>query len=300
MREPEGPPRRHRGERKEDIDVAGPDGVRLAVRVHDAPSASATDLLLHHGLASSQRIWDLMVPRLIRRFRVVTYDARGHGLSAKPSTGYGLDSVVADARAVIRAAGLRRPVVAGHSWGATVALELAARHPRGVGGAVLVDGGIGTLRGTMDWADVKEQLAPPHLAGMQVAEFRRMIRTFLGDAVEITPQIEEIVLSVMHVDRRGRIKPRLSRANHFRILRGIWLHDPDATLTRLSVPTLAILARGGGDPEWDERKRLSAERAMRSGAPIRISWMKGIHDLPLQHPDALAGRIERFSEGLVR
>jgi hypothetical protein len=152
----------------------------------------------------------------------------------------------------------------------------------------------------MDWADVKEQLAPPHLAGMQVAEFRRMIRTFLGDAVEITPQIEEIVLSVMHVDRRGRIRPRLSRANHFRILRGIWLHDPDATLARLSVPTLAILARGGGDPDWDERKRRAAARARRSGAPIRISWLEGIHDLPLQHPDGLAGRIERFSDGLVR
>jgi pimeloyl-ACP methyl ester carboxylesterase len=283
-----------------EIDVRGAGGVRLAVRVHDAPSVSSPGLLLHHGLASSRRIWDLMIPRLSRRFRVVTFDARGHGVSGKPSSGYGFETVVADVLAVLRATRLERPIVAGHSWGATVALELAARHPRGVGGAVLVDGGIGTLRGTMDWADVKVQLAPPNLAGMQVAEFRRMIRTFLGDTVEITPQIEEIVLSVMHVDRRGRIKPRLSRANHFRILRGIWLHDPDATLTRLSVPTLAILARGGGDPEWDERKRLSAERAMRSGAPIRISWMEGIHDLPLQHPDALAGRIERFSEGLVR
>ena len=283
-----------------EIDVRGAGGVRLAVRVHDAPSVSSPGLLLHHGLASSRRIWDLMIPRLSRRFRVVTFDARGHGVSGKPSSGYRFETVVADVLAVLRATRLERPIVAGHSWGATVALELAARHPRGVGGAVLVDGGIGTLRGTMDWADVKVQLAPPNLAGMQVAEFRRMIRTFLGDTVEITPQIEEIVLSVMHVDRRGRIKPRLSRANHFRILRGIWLHDPDATLTRLSVPTLAILARGGGDPEWDERKRLSAERAMRSGAPIRISWMKGIHDLPLQHPDALAGRIERFSEGLVR
>ena len=283
-----------------EIDVRGAGGVRLAVRVHDAPSVSSPGLLLHHGLASSRRIWDLMIPRLSRRFRVVTFDARGHGVSGKPSSGYRLETVVADALAVLRATRLERPIVAGHSWGATVALELSARHPRGVGGAVLVDGSIGTLRGTMDWADVKVQLAPPNLAGMQVAEFRRMIRTFLGDTVEITPQIEEIVLSVMHVDRRGRIKPRLSRANHFRILRGIWLHDPDATLTRLSVPTLAILAHGGGDPEWDERKRLSAERAMRSGAPIRISWMKGIHDLPLQHPDALAGRIERFSEGLVR
>ena len=280
--------------------MAGPDGVRLAVRVHGAPSTAAPGLLLHHGLASSQRIWDLMLPRLTRRFRVVTYDARGHGLSAKPSSGYGFDPIVADARAVIRAAGLRRPIVVGHSWGATVALELAARHPRAVSGAVLVDGGIGALRGEMDWATVKERLAPPHLAGMPVAEFRRMIRTFLGDSVEVTPQIEEVVLSVMAIDRNGRIKPRLSRANHFRILRAIWLHDADATLARLSVPTLAILARGGGDVAWDERKRRSADRAARSSARVRISWMRGIHDLPLQRPGALSARIERFTDLLVR
>jgi pimeloyl-ACP methyl ester carboxylesterase len=284
-----------------DIDVEGAGGVRLAVRVHDAPTTSApAGLLLQHGLASSQRIWELMLPRLTRRFRVVTYDARGHGLSAKPSSGYGFDSIVADARAVIRTVALRRPIVVGHSWGAMVALELAAQHPRLVEGAVLVDGGIGTLRGEMDWATAKQRLAPPHLAGMPVEEFRPMIRTFLGEAVEVTPQIEEIVVSVMNVDRNGRIKPRLSRANHFRILRAIWLHDPDAALARLSVPTLAILARGGGDPEWDERKHRSAERASSSGAPVRISWMTGIHDLPLQYPDALARRIERFSDLLVR
>ncbi len=272
----------------------------LAVREHQAPSTSAPGLLLHHGLASSQRIWDLMLPRLTRRFRVITYDARGHGLSAKPSSGYGFDPVVTDARAVIRATNLRRPLIAGHSWGAMVALELAARHPRAVGGAVLVDGGISGLRETMDWATAAQRLAPPHLAGMPVSEFRRMIHTFLGDAVEVTPQIEEIVLAVMRVDRRGRIRPRLSRANHLRILRAIWLQNPDAELARLTVPTLAILARGGGDPEWDERKGRAAKRVARSGAPVRISWMEGIHDLPLQHPGTLAGRLERFAEQLVR
>ena len=284
----------------EGIDVTGAGGVRLAVRVHEGPLAAAPGLLLHHGLASSQRIWDLMLPRLTRHFRVVTYDARGHGRSMKPSSGYGFDPIVADARAVIRATRLRRPIVVGHSWGASVALELASRHPQAVGGAVLVDGGINTLRGEMDdWTTVKQRLAPPHLAGMPVEEFRRMIRTFLGDTVEVTPQLEEIVVSVMSVDRHGRIKPRLSRANHFRILRAIWLHEADASLARLSVPTLAILARGD-DPAWDERKRRAADRAARSGAPLRISWMRGIHDLPLQHPGALSGRIERFSDTLVR
>jgi pimeloyl-ACP methyl ester carboxylesterase len=284
----------------EAMDIRGEGGIRLAVRVHQGPSTSAPGLLLHHGLASSQRIWDLMMPRLIRRFRVVTYDARGHGLSAKPSSGYGFDPVVADARAVIRAAQLRRPLFAGHSWGAMVGLELAARHPRAVLGAVLVDGGIGTLRETMDWPTVKEELAPPHLAGMHVQEFRGMIRTFLGESLEITPEIEDIVLSVMHVDRRDRIRPRLSRANHFRILRAIWLRDADESLALLSVPTLAVLARGGGDPDWDHRKRRASERVARSEAPVRISWMGGVHDLPLQHPEALASRIERFSRQLVR
>jgi pimeloyl-ACP methyl ester carboxylesterase len=283
-----------------EIQVLGAGGVRLAVRLHDGPGASAPGLLLHHGLASSQRIWDLLLPRLSRRFRVVTFDARGHGLSAKPSSGYGVEPVVADALAVLRTTRLRRPLVIGHSWGATIALELAARHPRAVAGAILVDGGLGSLRDTMDWPTVKEQLAPPRLAGMPVDVFRRMIPSFLDGAVEATPQVEDIVLSVMHVDRRGRIRPRLSRANHFRILRAIWLHDPDAALARLSVPTLAVLARGAGDPGWDERKRRAAAGTRRSGAPVRISWLEGIHDVPLQHPGALAGRIERFSDGLVR
>lgn len=282
------------------MSVDGAGKVRLAVRIHDAPSSTPPELLLHHGLASSQRIWDLMIPRLARRFRVVTFDARGHGLSAKPTSGYGFDRVVADALTVARAARLRRPVVVGHSWGASVALELAVRHPRAVSGAVLVDGGLSAMRDEMDWGTVKEQLAPPRLAGMRVEEFRDMIGNFLGETVEITPQIEDIVLSVMHVDRRARIRPRLSRANHFRILRAIWLYDPHASLARLSVPALAVLARGGGDPAWDERKRRSARRARRSGTPLRITWIDGIHDVPLQHPVALAARIERFAEGLVR
>jgi pimeloyl-ACP methyl ester carboxylesterase len=281
-------------------DVPGDGDVRLSVRVHDGPSASAPGLLLHHGLASSQRIWDLMLPRLTRRFRVVTFDARGHGRSAKPASGYGFDPVIADALAVLRSARLRRALVVGHSWGASVALELAARHPRSIDGVVLVDGGLGALRDTMDWPTAKEALAPPRLAGMPVEEFRGSIRTFLGDEVEITPQIEDIALSLMRVDRQGRIRPHLSRANHFRILRAIWLRRPDEALARLSVPTLAVLARGGGDVDLEGHKRGSAERARRSGAPIRVSWLEGIHDLPLQHPAALAGRIERFSEALVR
>ena len=287
-----------------ELSVHGAGGVPLDVRVLDGPPR-APGLLLHHGLASSQHIWDLMLGRLAGSFRVVTYDARGHGHSGKPSSGYGFESVVADALAVIQATGLATPVMAGHSWGAMVALELAAAHPRAIAGAVLVDGGVTTLGRSMDWPTAKQRLAPPHLKGLPVDEFRSMIRTFSADALDLTPEVEGIVLSVMRVRRDGTIAPYLSRTNHFRILRAIWEQDPVAHYRGLQVPTLAIVAHepgaDGADDPWTVAKREAAAevRAAAGDGPVTVSWMRGIHDLPLQHPDALAGRIERFADGVV-
>jgi pimeloyl-ACP methyl ester carboxylesterase len=280
--------------------VRGDGDVGLAVRTCASPATDARALVLHHGLASSQRIWDLMLPRLTRTFRVVTYDARGHGRSAKPAAGYGFDHVVGDLMAVIRAERLRRPLVVGHSWGSIVALEAAARHPRAIAGAVLVDGGLGSLRASGDtWAQTKERLAPPMLAGMHVEEFRGLVRTIFADALELTPDVEAIALSLMHIRPDGTIRPRLSRANHFRILRSIWDQDPATLFPALRIPVLAVVAHGsGGD---DELKRTAAAEARRVAPAglVQMAWLRGIHDLPLQRPAALAGLIERFAEKTV-
>jgi pimeloyl-ACP methyl ester carboxylesterase len=287
------------------MDVTAGDGARLAARVWNGPAGRSVrpGLLLHHGLASSMRIWDLMIPQLATSRRVVAFDARGHGVSGKPSTGYDLETTSADALAVARATGLRRPVVVGHSWGGTVALEIADRHPRSIAGAVLVDGGLARMRTNFpDWRSAREALAPPELAGTPVEEFRRMVRSFLGAELDVTPEVEDIVLSVMRVDREGRIHSRLSRANHLRILRSIWEQDPIAAFARLRTPVLAIAARSEGtDDGFTEAKRramVEARRASR-GRPARFRWMEGIHDLPLQRPDALGRAVERFAREAV-
>jgi pimeloyl-ACP methyl ester carboxylesterase len=283
----------------QDGEVIGADGVRLATRTADGPSGAPT-VVLHHGLASSQRIWNLMVPALARRHRVVTFDARGHGLSAKPSAGYGFDHTVADALAVLRSTRATRPVLVGHSWGAMVALELAARHPKAVGGVVLIDGGVTDMRSSFpSWSEARVALAPPPLAGMPIERFRAMIPTFFGDALEVTPEVVDIVVSVMRVDAAGRIHPRLRRANHLRILRAIWEQDPLALHERLRVPALAVLARGG-DGAWDARRREATAALRKAGSPTRVTWIEGIHDLPLQHPQTLVRRIGAFVRTAVR
>lgn len=269
------------------------DGVALHVR--EWPARGRPVMLLH-GLASTSHIWDLVGPRLARAgLRTVAIDQRGHGRSGKPASGYGFARMTADAATVMRRLGLQRPVIVGHSWGANVALELVVRRPRSVRGAVLVDGGFLALRDRMDWATTREVLAPPDLAGMRVERLLGFVRRHLGPFVEITPTIERIVLSQFHVDRVGRIRPRLSRANHLRILRGLWEQDTRGLLRRTTRPMLIVAARppasAGDRPEFLEAKRRGRREVEAIGPPLRFEWMDGIHDLPLQRPDALARRI---------
>ncbi len=281
--------------------VKGDDGVRLAVR--SWPGGDPGVLLLH-GLASSSHIWDLVAPRLSKAgLRVVAYDQRGHGRSGKPTSRYGFDRTTADARAVIRATRMRRPVVVGHSWGANVVLELAVRSPRTVRGAVLLDGGFLSMHDRFDWRTAKEVLSPPPIAGMPLSEFLEGARTWLRGSVEVTPEIEAVIRSLVRVDAQGRIRPRLSRANHLRILHALWEQDTMSLLRRVPVPTLVLGVRsapGTADSAGFMDEKLRAAHEVRAiGDPVRFEWLDGIHDLPLQRPEVLARRIVRFGGTLV-
>jgi pimeloyl-ACP methyl ester carboxylesterase len=103
--------------------------------------ASGEALVCMTGWCSSARRFDVLVP-LLRQAgqRVITFDWRGHGRSDAPATDFGLAEQVADALAVVRAAGVADrfiPVCASHSgW---VGIELARRLGAGVPAIVLMD-----------------------------------------------------------------------------------------------------------------------------------------------------------------
>jgi pimeloyl-ACP methyl ester carboxylesterase len=280
--------------------VQGDGGVRLAVR--EWPGRGSSILLLH-GLASSSHIWDLVAPRLAPRFRVVAYDQRGHGRSGKPSSGYGFDRLIADAVAVIRTLGLGRPLVGGHSWGANVALQLAVDRADLVSGDVLVDGGFLSMRDRMDWRTARTMLAPPQLKGMSLEQFRAGMRNFTRGAVELTPEVEAVFLSLMRVDRDGNIHPWLSRANHLRILHALWEQDAPGLLRRVRQPTLVLGVRSApGEADsagFMEDKERAAEVVKAIDGAVRFEWIDGIHDVPVQRPDAVAERIQRFAQEVV-
>jgi class 3 adenylate cyclase len=70
--------------------------------------------------------------RLASFTRLVLYDKRGQGLSDRPASPPTLEEGMDDLRAVIQAAGLRRPSIFGVSEGGPMALLFAASHPASV------------------------------------------------------------------------------------------------------------------------------------------------------------------------
>ena len=97
--------------------------------------------LLLHGIGNYGRYWDFFADAVGGRLRLVAPDARGHGESTRPVSGYAPQDFVDDAIAVIDATGLDRPVVVGHSMGGFHATALTLAHPARVRALVLVDVG---------------------------------------------------------------------------------------------------------------------------------------------------------------
>jgi 3-oxoadipate enol-lactonase len=113
------------------VDVGG---IGIEARV-EGPS-DASPLVLVNSAGSDQRMWDRTLPALGDGFRLVRYDARGHGGSDVPPSPYTLDQLGGDLLGLLDALAIPRAHVVGASLGGLVALWLAARHPDRIDRAV--------------------------------------------------------------------------------------------------------------------------------------------------------------------
>ena len=86
-------------------------------------------LVLLHGFSDDGLCWSPIAESLASTHDVIMLDARGHGRSDGPASGYGHDQHAADVAGLIAGLGLRKPSVMGHSMGAVTTLTLAALYP---------------------------------------------------------------------------------------------------------------------------------------------------------------------------
>ena len=130
-------------------------------RVHyrDEGRRQAPPIVLLHGSNASLHTFEPWVTRLEDKFRVVTIDLPGHGLTgAIPSDNYSRDTMVQVVNELANKLGLEHFVIGGNSMGGSIALRYALDHPKKITGLVLIDSS-GFMRKRFQNADSQGVLA---------------------------------------------------------------------------------------------------------------------------------------------
>jgi pimeloyl-ACP methyl ester carboxylesterase len=270
------------------------DGVRLHW-MEWAPTSTpqAPALLLLHGLSSNGRYWDRVARRMTDR-RLVALDQRSHGLSDAPPTGYGLDLLAADAGSVIRELGLARPVVVGHSWGGTVALEVGATLSELVSGVAVVDGPIASISKRITWEDASRMMQPPLPRYRSLEEAFEESRQMLGEAWG--EDLQPFVKGGLRRDDDAWVLT-LTAPVRLQILDQLYQFRPEDAVAAIAAPLLVGLA--ASETAMRAWKEEGARRLQTIRPDAEIRWYDSRHDIPLIRADEVASDLDAFLQRVL-
>ncbi|MBS7698103.1 MULTISPECIES: 3-oxoadipate enol-lactonase [unclassified Chelatococcus] len=111
--------------------------LRVNVRI-EGPEAAPV-VTLSHSLAAHLEMWQPQMAALVRNFRVLRYDIRGHGGSSMPPSTPDIAALAEDIRGLLDALGIRRTHFVGLSMGGMIGQQLAIAHPEYIESLVLAD-----------------------------------------------------------------------------------------------------------------------------------------------------------------
>lgn len=221
-------------------------------RLQECGPADAPPLILLHGFASTSTMWAPTVAALGRRFHIWAPDTLGDvGLSEPARWPRGRADYVLWLTDVLAELGVARARFVGFSYGAWLALALAATQPTCVEQLALLDAaGFVPVHGPVMLA----------AAAVSLSHSRRLIeavgRAFHTDYHPRTVYDEQFLCGLEHFRRRGWVLPAPLR---------------DGELRGLASPVLALW--GAADPTMDTRQALA--RAQRLVPQLEADLLAG-------------------------
>jgi pimeloyl-ACP methyl ester carboxylesterase len=257
----------------------------LAIAVSDVGDGPPVVLL--HGLACGQRMWFHQVRALRSRFRVVTYDQRGHGGTDAPSvaTGYSAALLGRDLVVVLDALKIERAAIVGFSLGGGPALALAASKPARVSRLVLADVGAGAddpvkiESMARRWVTLIDQGATNEL----VCEMLRseLFKVYARRNTRRRDHMAALIRATPTIGLRFLLSEVLAKRKSLFRLTGV--------LQTLQVPTLVMV--GELDYVCSKAARLMAQNI--PNATLKVIANSG-HMAPIEQPAAFSAALLEF------
>lgn len=248
-------------------------------------------IVLLHCFACSGRWFGDLMPLLSRGHRVVTFDLIGHGGSAKPSSGYEIESQSAAIAGALNKLGVRGALVAGHGIGGLVATSLAEQSSELVDRIVLI-GTPSTPGEAMLPALVRAGMVPVLGEALWRLKLDSMVRSAYGsdfapgaDVSELFDDPSRVVDDVDAMTYKSYKQSELAGEDFL---------ETGSTASRLRATGVPVLALDGtADQILDPEQALNAYRAV-PGA--RIMPIDDAGNSPeVEQPQAVADAILRFA-----
>jgi pimeloyl-ACP methyl ester carboxylesterase len=271
-------------------DFATVDGVRIHYVEH--PGAAEPAVVLIHGLPGTLHDFDRVVRRLPDR-RTIALDRPGFGHS---TGGYHrFERQLALLRELLAELDVERPVLVGHSYGGTLALAYAARHPDDVRGLVLVDAAAGGSHSVLvdrlqsrfvkflSWPVVQP------LADVTFSRAMRRASVEMGDAeafgpdpVDPTHERNLLAFNMQQEDLDAYAGEQLAADDAIARL--------DRGLSAIDVP--AVVIQG----ERDELVKPIHGRRIAAALPdAQLTMVSGGHMATYVHPGVVAAAVRRLA-----
>jgi 3-oxoadipate enol-lactonase len=249
-------------------------GCRLRYEVDGNRDGPA--LLFSNSLGTTVQLWEPQLPALSPYFRIIRYDTRGHGVSDAPAGPYTLDTLGADAIAVLDAVAVDRAHVCGLSLGGLTAMWLAVHQPGRVQSNVLASTAarIGT---TTMW---DERIAQVHASGVNSLADAAMGRWFTEQFRGAHPDI----VAVHH-----RMLSETSAVGYAACCAAIRDADLRSEIATITAPTLIIA--GHHDPVTPPA---DADLMQARIPAARVSLLDGAHIINVEQAAAFNAQLSAF------
>ena len=98
-------------------------------------------VVLLHGLGSTKKDWDLQIPVLSQKLRVIAPDFRAHGNSERVPKKQGVEVMTEDIFQLLKFLNIKKASFVGFSMGGAVCFNMAYSHPEMVDKLVIVNSG---------------------------------------------------------------------------------------------------------------------------------------------------------------